>query len=110
MKTDYKAIIQNFFDTVSAVISEGSSDKYAAMVLENFIVQARKKYPAAQHVSFKGEKLIVLHSMDTCTQKQLATFLEHLMNSLFSQLFKHLVKKRMTIELYEKIRQLGVKL
>ena len=55
----------------------------------------------------------MLHSnrkINSVNSKLLAKYITKLVNSIFSDLFKHLLKKKMDIELLKDFKKLGVKL
>ena len=105
-----QATLQDFFKLVSKIISEGTSDQYSLMVLDHFMREHEKQYPFVKYIHLQKDTVVVESGVNKADPKLVAKFIEELMGSLFSRLFKHLVKKKMTIELYEQFKRLGVQL
>jgi len=103
-------ILTNFFVAIVRVVSEGTSDKYAVMVIKNFDKVNKKKFPFLRYIDFQLGKIIVNEKINSIDPKLVSKFITKLMDSLFSDLFKHLIRKKISVGLYEDLKKLGVKI
>jgi len=103
-------ILTNFFEAIVRVVSEGTSDKYAIMVIKKFCLISIKKFPIVKYVDFQHDKVIVNEKINSIDQKLVSKFITTLIDSLFSNLFKHLLRKKMSVGLYDDLKKLGVKI
>ena len=101
-------IMQDFFDNIVKIVSEGSSDKYVMMVLNKFVDVHKGIFPFLKYVSIDLNKIKVDKKINSVSHKLVGKFLKVLINSLFSQLFFLLVKRKIPLELAEDLKSLGI--
>ena len=106
-------ILTNFFRDIITVVSEGTSDSYAIMVISRFKKDNIKNFPFLEHVSLRpngqlSSSIEVSSKVDSVNPVLVRKFLTKLISSLFSDLFKHLLKRKMSTELYRDLKELGV--
>lgn len=103
-------ILKNFIWAICRVVSEGSSDNYAIMVITQFNKSNSAKFPFVKHIHLSSNKIIVDKEVDLVSSKLIAAFIKNIINSLFSDLFKRLVKRQLGIGLLEDLKEIGVKI
>jgi len=104
-----KEILEHFFDVILGVVSEGTSDNYALMVISQFSKKISKDFPFVKYFSIKNS-VKVDEKINRVDHKKVSKFITKLMDSLFSDLFKHLVKRKMDENLYNDLKLIGVKI
>jgi DNA-binding ferritin-like protein (Dps family) len=103
-----KKALAEFFDLIVNIISEGTSDNYAVMVMTQYISNKSHEYPFVKSIHLSKNGTVVDDAIMNINQQDMSTFLTELMDSLFSKLFKHLIKNKMTKELHNEMKALGV--
>ena len=109
MPRSNQLIMQEFFDSLVKIVSEGASDKYVLMVLHKFVESHTKVYPFLKYVHIDLKKIKVNKKINSVNPKFIGGFLKFLINSLFSHLFMLLVKRKIPSELAEDLEFLGIK-
>jgi hypothetical protein len=103
-------ILRNFMGAICRVVSEGTSDTYAAMVITKFSRSNSAKFPFVKHITLDSNKVQVDKKVDSVSPKLIGAFIKKMMDSLFSDLFKRLVKRQLGIGLLEDLKDIGVKI
>lgn len=110
MARSNRVIIQDFFDNLVEIVSEGASDKYVLMVLRKFTERHAKSHPFLKYVHIDLKRIKVDKKINSVNPKLVGKFLKALVNSLFSHLFMLLVKRKIPPELAEDLESLGIKI
>ena len=103
-------ILTNFFEAVSGVVSEGTSDTYAAMVITKFNKQISSEFPFVKYIHLHTNKVKIDKEINSVSVKLIGKFISKLINSLFSDLFKHLIRRQLDLGLLEDLKSLGVRM
>ena len=109
MHTNQK-ILKNFFDTIIRIVSQGTSDTYATMILMKFNKENTSDFPFVKYINLYSKKMEINQKINSVNSKLVAKYITKLVNSIFSDLFKHLLKKNMSLELLKDFKKLGVKI
>lgn len=110
MPRSNQIIMQDFFDNLVKIVSEGASDKYVLMVLHKFVERHIEVYPFLRYVHIDLKKIEVDKKINSIDPEFVGEFLKVLINSLFSHLFMLLVKRKIPSELAEDLEFLGIKM
>lgn len=91
-------------------MSHGSSDNYAEMVLKKFIKDKSAKYTFLNLIDTNTLKsgVKIDPKINTVQQQLIGQFISDLNNTLFSDLFRHLLASSLTPELVNELKQMGV--
>lgn len=103
-------ILMSFFNSIIRIVSGGTSDLYAVMVMQKFIKNNIATFPFVRHIHLRLGKIDINQKINTADRKIIGKFLTKLINSLFSDLFKHLMKRKINVELFEDLKSMGVKI
>jgi len=103
-------ILQYFLGTICRLVSEGTSDTYAAMVMTKFNRSNIKKFPFVNYIYIHSNKVNVDKKVNSVSPKLIGGFIKKLINSLFSDLFKHLIKRELEAGLLADLKFIGVKI
>ena len=103
-------ILKKFFETIISIVSQGTSDTYAAMVLMRFNKKNTSDFPFVKYINLYSKKIKINRKINSINSKLVAKYITKLVNNIFSDLFKHLLKKKMGIDLLKDFKKLGVKI
>ena len=103
-------ILKNFFNTIIDIVSQGTSDKYASMVLMRFNKKNISDFTFIKYIDLYSKKIKINQEINSINSKLIAKYITKLVNSIFSDLFKHLLKRKMGIDLLKDFKKLGVKI
>ena len=103
-------ILKNFIGAICRVVSEGTSDNYAAMVIKKFNKSNNAEFPFVKYIHLDSNKIKVDEEVNSVDAKSIGKFIKKLINSLFSDLFKRLVKRQLGIGLLEDLEDIGVRI
>ena len=103
-------ILKNFIGAICRAVSEGTSDTYATMVLMRFNKKNSPDFPFVKHIKLYTHKIIINQEINSINSKHVAKYITKLVNTIFSDLFRHLLKKKMGLELLRDFKELGVKM
>jgi len=103
-------ILTDFFRSLVKIVSGGTSDSYAILVIKIFVKKHTREFPFAKHIHIDLEEIKISKEINSVNPKLVGKLLSKLINSLFSDLFKHLVKRKISVELYEDLENIGVKI
>ena len=102
-------ILQNFLGTICKLVSKGTSDKYAAMVIKRFNKSNSARFPFVKHIRLYSNRVKVDKEVNSNDPELIGKFIKMLIDSLFSDLFKHLIKRKLDIGLLVDLRSIGVR-
>jgi hypothetical protein len=108
-------ILAGFLATIIRTASEGSSASYAVMIVRKFIRNNVSEFPFVNSInleslSMEQKDIKIAKDINSAHPKKVGEFVTKLTNSLFSDLFKHLIAKKMDPELIDGLNKLGVKM
>ena len=103
-------ILKDFFDTIISIVSQGTSDTYATMLLMRFNKKNASDFPFVKYINLQKKKTEINKKINSINSKLVAKYITKLVNSIFSDLFKHLLKREMSVELLKDFKKLGVKI
>ena len=83
MKHSNQKILTNFLNGIIKIVSEGSSEDYAVMVLMKFNKKNIKYLPFVKYLSKDSKKIIVDQKINSIDSRLVARFINKLINSLF---------------------------
>jgi len=109
MHSNHK-ILKNFFDTIIDIVSQGTSDTYAIMVLIKFNKKISSDFPLVKYINFNSKTIKINPKVDSLNSKIIAKYITKIVDSIFSDLFRHLLKKKMSLDLLDDFNKLGVKI
>ena len=110
MSHSNQKILTDFLEAICRVVSEGTSDTYATMVITKFDKSIRTKFPFVKYIHLKSNKIDVSEKVNSVSPEFIGKFIKKLIDSLFSDLFKRLIRRNMGIILLEDLKKLGVKM
>lgn len=110
MPRSNQIVMQDFFDNLVKIVSEGASDEYVLMVLHKFLDDHIEEYSFLRHVRIGSKKIKVDKEINSTSPDIVGEFLKLLVNSLFSRLFVLLVRRKIPSELAKDLEFLGVKI
>ena len=108
-----KITLEKLLDSIIKVVSRGTSEKYAVMVIKKFINKHKSSYEFLNYVDISGnthESIKIDDQINTAEPKEVGKFIEEMINSLFSDLFKQLLSREISSELLVDLKMLGVDL
>ena len=103
-------ILKAFFNTIIDIVSRGTSDTYASMVLTKFNKKNISDFPFIEYINLQKKEIEINKKINSINSKLVAVYITKLVNSIFSDLFRHLLKKKMSLELLKDFKKLGVKI
>ena len=110
MSHSNQQILKKFFETIIKIVSQGTSDTYAAMVLMRFNKKNTSYFPFVKYINLYSKKIKINQEINSTNSKLVAKYITKLVDTIFSDLFKHLLKKEMSVDLLKDFRKLGVKI
>ncbi len=105
-----KAIIEELLDIIVRIVSEGSSYQYILMVLSKFVQSHIEEFPFAAHIHIDLHGIKVGEEINSADPQLVGKFLKVMINTLFSDLFMHLVSRKLPKGLIEDLEYLGVEI
>ena len=102
-------VIKHFLEAICRVVSEGSSDTYAVMILKKFNKEVSSEFPFVKDMHLYSNRIEVSENINSVNKKAIGNYIKKLMNSLFSDLFKRLLKREIGIGLLEDLKEIGVR-
>ncbi len=108
MRISNQAIVQKFLDSIVDIVSQGSSKRYALMVLNKFAQSRAKTFPFLKLVHIGFTKIRIDKRIDSVNPKLVGKFLKTLVDQLFSHLFMLLVRRKIPESLAKDLESLGV--
>ena len=101
-------VVLDFLDTIVKVTSPSASDKYVLMVLNKFCESNKEFFPLVQyiHISLNGIKID--RRLNHVEPKAIGKFLRVLINTLFSDLFMLMIKRKISSKLAQDLKNFGV--
>ena len=103
-------ILQNLFGAICRLVSEGTSDTYAEMVMTKFNRANIKKFPFVKHIHLYANGVKVDKKVNSNDPEFVGKFIKRLIDSLFSDLFKHLITRKLDIGILDDLKSMGVRL
>lgn len=110
MKHSTQKTVSVFLNNILKLASKGSSENYAAMVLTRYLAKIEKKYPFVKAITVTPKRVIVDKRINKASPHQVGKLLTNVIDSLFSDLFKLLVKRTMPMTFVRDLENLGVPL
>ena len=103
-------LLTHFFLGIIKLMSHGSSDKYAEMVLKKFIQDESTKFPFLNLIDSNSitTEVKIDPQINTVQPQLIGQFIIDLNKTLFSDLFRHLLASTLTPELVTELKELGV--
>lgn len=105
-----QAILKNFIEAVCSVVSEGTSDTYAIMVIKKFNKSISAEFPFVKYIHLRYNKISVDKEINSINPKLIGEFIKKIINTLFSDLFKRMVKRELGIGLLGDLKAMGVRI
>lgn len=102
--------MKNFIGAICRVVSEGTSDDYASMVINDFNKSNSAKFPFVKHIHLYPDRVTVGKEVNSVDSKIIGKFIKKIINSLFSDLFKRLVKRELGVGLLDDLKGIGVRI
>ena len=103
-------ILTNFLEAICRIVSEGTSDTYAAMVIRKFNKSNSKEFPVVKYIHFEANRFNVDKKVNNINPKFIGKFIKKIINSLFSDLFKRMVKREIDVGLLRDLKSIGVRI
>lgn len=103
-------ILKNFIGAICRVVSEGTSDTYATMVITKFNKSNSAKFHFVEYIHLGSNKIRIDEEVNSVSPRLIGRFIKKMVDSLFSDLFKRLVKRELGIGLLEDLKDIGVKI
>ncbi|MAE42803.1 hypothetical protein CMO93_03455 [Candidatus Woesearchaeota archaeon] len=110
MAKSNQKILTDFLETIIQLVSKGTSDTYAAMVIMKFTERSSAKFPFARYIHVDSNKIKINPKINSVDPKLIANFINKEINTLFSDLFRHLLKREMGAIVYDELKEIGVKI
>ena len=110
MKHTNEEILKHFFETIVRIVSEGTYDTYTAMVLMKFCSKNRSNFPFVKYIEIEPHQVNIDKKINSVNSKFIGRYITILIDSLFSDLFKHMLKRKMDVELFKDLKNLSVKI
>jgi len=110
MAKSNQKILTDFLETIIRLVSEGTSDTYAAMVIMEFTERNSAKFPFARYIHIDSNKIKINPKINSVDSKLIANFINKEVNTLFSDLFRHLLKRKMDVTVYDELNEIEVKI
>lgn len=108
MTRSNQVIVDEFLNSIVKLVAQGSSDKYVLMVLGKFINGNKKTFPFLDCVCIDLKGISVDKKINSVNPRLIGKFLKILINSVFSELFMLLVKRKIPKALAKDLEALGV--
>ena len=109
-----KAILTKFIVSIIKVVTRGTSKKYAIMILKKFIKNQKAKYVFLENIELdsldKAGNVKINDEINSAEPKEVGKFIDEMINSLFSDLFKQLLSREISPALLVDLKMLGVDL
>jgi|TARA_Y100000310_G_scaffold216244_1_gene217256 hypothetical protein len=105
-----RIILANFIGSVCNVVSEGTSDRYAIMILNKFNKSVKAQFPLVKYIHIRHNKVNINKEINSIDSKVIAKYIKKIMSSLFSHLFMRLVKRELDVSLLHDLQDIGVKI
>ena len=102
-------VLQNLLEAICRLVSEGTSDTYAAMVMTKFNRANIKKFPFVKHIHLYANGVKVGKKVNSNDPEFVGKFIKRLINSLFSDLFKHLITRKLDVGILDDLKSMGVR-
>lgn len=102
-------VIKNLLEAICRIVSESSSDTYAVMILKKFNKEVCPEFPFIEYIHLNTNRIDIKEEIDSIDKKRIGMYIQKLMNSLFSDLFKRLVKREIGIVLLEDLKEMDIK-
>ena len=102
-------ILQGFLGIICRLVSKGTSDTYAAMVIGNFNKKNSVEFSFVRYIHIHSNKVEIDKEINSIDSKLVGKFINNLINSLFSDLFKHLIKMEFSSRLLNDLKSLDVR-
>lgn len=96
-------------EAICRFVSEGSSNRYATMVLRKFNKNSSLEFPFVKYIDIYSNRIDVDEELNSINNKDVGRYIIRLTNSLFSDIFKRLIKRQLGVGLLEDLKQMGVK-
>jgi len=103
-------ILEDFFDAIISIVSQGTSDRYAAMVLKRFSQKNKSDFPFIKYIIWHPSIIEIDPRINSINSETIGKFITKLVNSIFSELFKHLLKNKLSLDLAFDLKKIGVKI
>lgn len=110
MRHSTQKTVSVFLNNILKLASKGSSANYAAMVMTRYMTGVSKKYSFVQYITITPKRVIVDKKINGSSSTQVGRLLTDVIDSLFSDLFKLLVKRTMPMTFVRDLEDLGVPL
>ena len=101
-------IVKEFLDTIVKIVSEGSSYQYILMVLRKFMESHIEIFPFIKYLQINSDGIAVDKKINSVDPQLIGKLLKVLVNTMFSDLFMHLVKKKLPKGLSKDLDNMGV--
>ncbi len=109
-----KEILTKFIASIIRVVTGGTSEKYAVMILKKFIKNRKTKYAFLQYIELdsldNAGNVKIDEQINSAEPKEVGQFIDEMINSLFSDLFKQLLSREISPTLLIDLKMLGVNL
>lgn len=109
-----KDILTKFIASIIKVVTGGTSEKYAVMILKKFIKNRKAKYDFLEYIDLSSldsaGNVKIDDQMNSAEPKEVGKFIDEMINSLFSDLFKQLLSREISAALLIDLKMLGVDL
>lgn len=109
-----KEILTKFIASIIRVVTGGTSERYAVMILKKFIKNKKTKYAFLQYINLdylnKAGSVKIDEQINSAEPKEVGQFIDEMINSLFSDLFKQLLSREISPALLIDLKMLGVNL
>ena len=103
-------VVLEFLNTIVKVTSPGASNKYVLMVMNKFCESNKEFFPFVQHLHINLKGIKADSKLNSVEPKSIGKFLRVLINTLFSDLFMLMIKRKINSKLAKDLKYLGVKL
>ena len=109
-----KEILTKFVASIIKVVTGGTSEKYAVMILKKFIKHKKTTYDFLEYIDLSSldntGNLKIDEQINSAEPKEVGKFIDEMINSLFSDLFKQLLSREISPALLIDLKMLGVDL
>ena len=108
MARENEKVVKEFLETIVKVTSAGASDKYVLMVLSKFCESDAEFFPFVRHINISLDGIKINSRINSVDSKFIGKFLRVLINTLFSDLFMLLIKRKIDSQLAKDLKYFGV--
>ncbi len=109
-----KEILTKFIASIVKVVTRGTSEKYAVMILKRFIKDQKTKYEFLEYIDLtslnNAGSVKIGEEINAAEPKEVGKFIDEMIDSLFSDLFKQLLSREISPALLVDLKMLGVDL